>query len=106
MIFVSGILTINDLKAQKQETKTVCFKSSMHCENCEKTLTDYLSFEKGVKNLRVDVETNTILVEYKEGKSSDETIAKAIKKKGYDANKISIEEYNKIKTEVSDSEKK
>ena len=41
--------------------------------------------KKGVKNLKVDLETNTILVEYKEGKSSDETIAKAIKKKGYDA---------------------
>ncbi len=96
MIVVSSLFVVNNLQAQKKETKTVCFKSSMDCKNCEKTLTNYLSFEKGVKNLKVDLETNTILVEYKEGKSSDETIAKAIKKKGYDANKISLEEYNKI----------
>lgn len=36
------------------------------------------------------------MVEYKEGKSTDETLAKAIEKKGYKAKKISKGEYEKI----------
>jgi copper chaperone CopZ len=85
----------NQTFAQK-ETKVVCFKSSMDCDHCEKTLTDHLRFEKGVKDLKVDLATNTIKVEYKEGKNSDEAIAKSIEKKGYKAEKITGKEYQAI----------
>lgn len=86
----------NPLYAQKKGNKVVCFKSNMDCANCEQTINEYLKFEKGVKDLKVDHATNTIKVEYKEGKSTDESLAKAIEKKGYKAEKISIEDYKKI----------
>ena len=89
-------ITANQSLAQKKENKVACFKSSMDCANCEKTLTEYLKFEKGVKDLKVDYVSNTILIEYKEGKGSEETFAKAIEKKGYKADKITPEEYKKI----------
>lgn len=82
--------------AQKNDSKVVCFKSNMDCTNCEKTVYEYLKFEKGVKNLAVDHASNTIMVEYKDGKNSDEKLAKAIEKKGYKAEKISKDEYEKI----------
>lgn len=90
-----GVAT-NNVYAQKKTTEVVCFKSSMDCANCQKTLTEYLKFEKGVKDLKVDHATNTIKVEYKAGKNSSEGVAKAIEKKGYKADKISLEEYEKI----------
>lgn len=86
----------NPLLAQKKESKVVCFKSNMDCGKCEKKINDYLKFEKGVKALKVDHASNTILVEYKEGKNSDEKLESAIKKKGYKAVKITKEEYDKI----------
>ncbi|NQU85494.1 MAG: heavy-metal-associated domain-containing protein [Mariniphaga sp.] len=95
LVLVMGVMT-NQTFAQKAETKTVCFKSSMDCENCQKTLTEYLKFEKGVKDLKVDFTSNTVMIEYKDGKNSDEKLAKAIEKKGYTAEKISTEEYKKI----------
>lgn len=88
--------TSNQLFAQKNDTKVACFKSNMDCENCEKTITEYLKFEKGVKDLKVDHVTNTIKVEYKAGKNDSKGFAKAIEKKGYLAKEISEDDYKKI----------
>lgn len=86
----------NNANAQKKSTKVACYKSDMDCADCEKTITEYLKFEKGVKDLKVDHVTNTILVEYKDGKNNSEGFAKAIKKKGYKAEVISLDDYKKI----------
>ena len=99
ILFAAGFFT-TQTSAQKKELKTVCFKSNMDCKNCQMTLTEYLKFEKGVKDLKVDYVSNTILVEYKEGKNNEEGFAKAIEKKGYEAEKITMEEYKKILAEV------
>jgi copper chaperone CopZ len=100
LILILGIFSSQSI-AQKTETSVVCFKSNMHCENCQATLSEYLKFEKGVKDLKVDHATNTILIEYKADKNNDENLAKAVEKKGYAANKISQDEYKKI---VKDAE--
>jgi len=108
MILLTLVLFIgaaaNQTFAQKT-TKVVCFKSSMDCENCEKTLTDHLRFEKGVKDLKVDFVSNTIFVEYKEGKNNDEAIAKSIEKKGYKAEKITEKEYSEMTQSAEKKEK-
>lgn len=92
----------NLLFAQNKGNRVVCFKSDMDCANCEKTISEYLKFEKGVKELKVDHVSNTILIEYKEGKNSDEGFAKAIRKKGYKAEKITPELYKTILEHASD----
>ena len=74
----------------------------MDCANCEKTVTEYMKFEKGVKDLRVDHATNTIAIEYKDGKNTEEKLAAAIKKKGYKAEKITKEEYEKLVAHVKE----
>ncbi len=88
--------------AQKSENKVVCFKSDMDCANCEKTITEHLKFEKGVKDLKVDHVSNTILIEYKDGKNTDDGFAKSIEKKGYLAEKISKEDYDKAIKEAAE----
>ncbi len=97
-------LATNTLYAQKKENKVVHFKSDMDCSHCEQTLTDYLKFQKGVKDLKVDHASNTILIEYKEEKNTDEKLAEAIQKKGYKAEKISREEYNYIVKHAAEHE--
>lgn len=103
LAFVMGLIliTIGSLSAQKAENKVVCYKSTMDCADCEKTLTEHLKFEKGVKDLKVDHVSNTVLIEYKDGKNTEEGFAKAIEKKGYKAEKISKEEYNKVLKETT-----
>lgn len=98
LVFIIGliVITIGNLVAQKVESKVVCFKSDMDCANCEKTITEHLKFEKGVKDLKVDHSSNTIYIEYKDGKNTDDGFAKAIEKKGYKAEKISKADYDKV----------
>jgi copper chaperone CopZ len=93
-------LTSNEIFAQKNDTKVVCFKSNMDCIDCENTITEYLKFEKGVKKLKVDHVSNIILIEYKESKNTNDKLAKAIEKKGYKADELSMAEYGKIITEM------
>lgn len=104
LAFIMGIflITMGSLSAQKTENKVVCFKSDMDCANCEKTITEHLKFEKGVKDLKVDHVSNTILIEYKDGKNTDDGFAKAIEKKGYKAEKISKADYEKVLKETAE----
>lgn len=99
------LITIGNLVAQKIDSNVVCFKSNMDCANCEKTLTEHLKFERGVKDLKVDHISNTIYIEYKVGKSTDEDFAKAIEKKGYKADKISKTDYDKALKETAEKSK-
>ena len=100
LVFITLALLIgvatNPLFAQKKGNTVVCFKSDMDCPKCEPILNNVLKFEKGVKDLRVDHASNTIAIEYKEGKNSDEKLAAAIEKKGYKAEKITLDEYEKL----------
>jgi copper chaperone CopZ len=104
LAFILGLIliTIGNISAQKAENKVVCFKSDMDCSMCEKALTEHLKFEKGVKDLKVDHGSNTIYIEYKEGKNSDENFAKAIEKKGYKAEKISKSDYDQVLKETQE----
>ena len=94
-IFVIGAFS-GQSYAQKKGNSVVYFKSNMDCVKCEKTLNEYLKFEKGVKDLKVDHASNTIYIEYKSNKSSDAQLGKAIEKKGYKAERISEEKYREI----------
>ena len=98
-IFIGA--AVNQTFAQKA-TKVVCFKSDMDCSACEQTLNDHLRFEKGVKDLKVDHASNTIYIEYREDKNSDEKIIESIQKKGYKADKITPEEYQAIISHVEE----
>lgn len=101
-VFFLGVTLV--AVAQKSENKVVCFKSNMDCENCEKTLTENLKFEKGVKDLKVDHVSNTIYIEYKEGKNNDEGFSKAIEKKGYKAEKITSAQYKEFLNQTKENE--
>ncbi len=105
-LFIIGLLAMffkTEAMAQdsKNELTTVCYKTNMTCHNCENTLTNYLKFEKGVKDLKFDLQSNTIKVVYKSGKNSPENLAKGIKKQGYEANVIPEKEYNHLIQESS-----
>lgn len=99
LVIMAFTVTAN-AQAPKSDQTTVCYKTNMDCIECEATLTNYLKFEKGVKDLKVDFKTNTIKVIYKTGKNTPENLAKGIKKQGYEANVISEEQYKLLVEEA------
>ena len=99
--FVAAFLVIfaaavTSAQPSANKTATTCFKTSMHCASCENTVFEALRFEKGVKEVKTDLPSNTIRVVYDGRKNSQEAIAKVIEKKGYKAEVIPEEEYKKL----------
>ena len=72
----------------------VVFVSNIHCANCGRKVQDNIAFEKGVKDLKVDVEGKTITVVFNPAKTDTLKLKKAINKLGYTAD---IVEYNTVK---------
>ena len=68
---------------KKAEIKEVVFNVGLHCENCVKKVTENISFEKGVKDLKVSLEDQTVTVKFDAAKTSEETLKAAIQKLGY-----------------------
>jgi len=69
------------------KTETVVFDTKMSCNNCVKKIKENIAFEKGVKDLEVSLEKQTITVTYDPSKTNPEKLAAAIKKLGYKAEK-------------------
>ena len=72
----------------------VVFATSIHCANCGKKVQENIAFEKGVKDLKVDVPSKTVTVVFNDSKTDTLKLKKAINKLGYTADVV---EYTGIK---------
>ena len=63
----------------------VVFATSIHCASCGKKVQENISFEKGVKDLKVDVETKKVTVTFNSAKTDTVKLKKALNKLGYSA---------------------
>lgn len=83
LVFAGG-----NVIAQNAKTSEVDIKVSSQCSMCKETIERALAFEKGVVKSNVDLETNTVKVTYKNGKTDADQIRKAISLAGYDADDV------------------
>lgn len=65
---------------KKAELKEVTFKVHLHCENCVKKVEENIAFEKGVKDLKVSLEGQTVYIKYDAAKTGEEVLKAAIEK--------------------------
>ena len=76
-----------DLQAQntnqRMTTEVVVFLTSIHCDNCKKKIEKNISWEKGVKDLRVDLEKKQVIILYDTANTNNEKLQAAIVKLGY-----------------------
>ena len=73
---------VSDAMAQKKQVdlKTTVFQTDVDCENCAKKVDNSIPYQKGVKEVKVDVSTQTVTVTYDTSKTNDEALVKAFKK--------------------------
>jgi copper chaperone CopZ len=76
-------LPAKDDKKKEKKTETLVFKVSMTCENCKKKIEKNVSWEKGVKDLRIDLEEKTVTILFDPRKTNKEALEKAIEKLGF-----------------------
>ena len=70
-----------------KDIKTAVFNTApeMHCNSCENRIKEGLKFEKGVKDIKTDLETKTVTIEYDADKTNVENIVAAFAKIEYKA---------------------
>lgn len=89
MSTLSGFSQENQkVEKNSKEVKTVSFKSNLHCNSCVNNVKENIPYEKGVKDLNIDLDKNIITITYKADKTSEEELSKAIIKLGYEAKEI------------------
>jgi len=75
--------------AQKPEKiEKLEIKTSIQCGMCEERIIDNLTFEKGVKDIKVDIDTKIVTVTYRTDKTDPDKIRKVISDCGYDADDV------------------
>ena len=74
---------VADAVAQKKgdaALKTTVFFTDVDCETCAKKIDNSLPFQKGVKEVKVDVPTRKVTVTFDTTKTNEEALIKAFKK--------------------------
>lgn len=88
-ILVASVLAMalftTSVEAQNKKSAEVTFLTSIDCPNCAKKLEAKLPFEKGVKDLKIDVAKKTVWFMYNPKKTTKEKLAAAIVKLGFTA---------------------
>ena len=75
LAMVAGVATA----APKVEKKiaTVVFTTDLDCHHCAQKVMNSIPFEKGIKDVKVDVPTKTVTVMFDVAKNSIESLTKA-----------------------------
>ena len=86
---VKAVLTLSILGfSQTGNTEVLKVKTSAVCGMCKDRIEKGLAFEKGIKDVVLDVDTKIATITYKPKKTTPEKIRLAISKLGYDADEV------------------
>lgn len=88
LLFIFSSLTLSAQEKNKKNLSTVRFETSIDCENCVSTVMKNIPFEKGVKDVKCDLETREVTVQYQKDKTSPETLKRSIEKLGFTAKEV------------------
>ncbi len=77
---IASVCNAKDIK-----TVVVTTTPEMHCSGCEKKIKDNIRFEKGIKDIRTNLDDKTVTIDYDADKTSVEAILKAFRKIKYEA---------------------
>lgn len=79
--------TLEEFNYDEKESKydTVNIKTSAVCKMCKERIEHDMSFEKGVKAVELDLETQVLTLVYRKDKTTEEDLKIAVTKIGYDA---------------------
>ncbi len=82
LLSVPLILTAQD---KNKGNETVKFITSIDCENCVNKVMKNIPYEKGVKDVKCDLETKEVAITYQKNRNNPDQLKKAIEKLGFTA---------------------
>lgn len=72
----------------KSPTRRVVYETTIDCDACVRKVTENVSFEKGVKDLKADLSDRCVTIDYNPEKTDTLKLATALRKLGYEAKVI------------------
>jgi len=98
LLLTIALLFSGNSMAQQKKNQTIEIQSSVVCGMCEKRVIENMAFEKGVKKIKVDLETKIVTITFNTEKTDKEKLKKALTKIGYDADELAANEkaYQKL----------
>ena len=92
-VLTAGLLSAGLYAADKKtaDIREVTFVTSIDCKNCVKKVEAKLPYEKGVKDLKINLDDKTVWIKYDASKTDSEKLAAAIVKLGYTAEELTTE---------------
>lgn len=84
-LFMVTVANTNSF-AQKADKYDECkIKVSATCNGCKTKIEKNIAFEKGIKDINVDLKTKIATIKYKKDKNNPDNLLKAVEKLGYNA---------------------
>ena len=85
LVCLVALFSVGAVSAQKpqkggKQTATTVFMTDIDCAGCAKKVNNTIPYEKGVKEVKVDVEKKTVTVTYDSTKTNDTNLVKAFTK--------------------------
>lgn len=77
LAMVAGVATAAPKQKAEKVISTVVFTTDLDCHHCAQKVLNTIPYEKGIKDVQVDVPTKTVTVKYDEAKNSVENLTKA-----------------------------
>ncbi|MDR1743472.1 MAG: heavy-metal-associated domain-containing protein [Dysgonamonadaceae bacterium] len=75
-------------KKKKKKDAEVTFLVNMTCENCQARIEKHIAWEKGVKDLKINLDKKLVTIKYNTEKTNEEALDKAIEALGYTSEKV------------------
>ena len=91
-LFLSLMLCSAGIMAKDIKTVVVTTTPQMHCNNCELKIKNNLRFEKGVKKIETDIDTQTVTITYDADKTTVSKLIDGFGKFGYTARELQADE--------------
>ena len=91
LLLITSALILNAQNKKDSIVKKVAevtFNVNMHCESCQAKIERIIPFEKGVKDLKVDLAHKTVKVIYDPRKTNEEKLKKAFENLDYTCEKV------------------
>ena len=77
LAMVAGVATAAPKQKAEKKIATVVFTTDLDCHHCAQKVLNTIPYEKGIKDVQVDVPTKTVTVKFDEAKNSTESLTKA-----------------------------
>ncbi len=92
------LVSIPGMAQEETKTKEITIKSSVVCKMCKERVEHDMAFEKGVKEVTVNLETKEIDITYRPDKTTPDKLRLAVSKIGYDADDVEADQkaYDKL----------